>query len=69
LKPRGTQIRRQSSAADREELRLQATNNTQAQFGASPTLTNEVLNAAMDGFAAHSSLSKQVLDSDQARQA
>jgi type I restriction enzyme R subunit len=51
-----------------EELRLQATNNTKAQFGASPTLTNEILNAAMDAFAAHSSLSKQVLDSDQARQ-
>jgi type I restriction enzyme R subunit len=51
-----------------EELRLQATNNTKAQFGASPTLTNEILNAAMDAFAAHSSLSKQVLDLDQARQ-
>ena len=42
-----------------EELKLQAANNTKAQFANSPTLTIEIMNAVMDALAAHSTMSKQ----------
>lgn len=45
----------------------QATNNTREQFANSPDLANELMNAIMDAFAAHSTMSKQALDSEKVR--
>ncbi|WP_130473041.1 type I restriction endonuclease subunit R [Candidatus Magnetaquicoccus inordinatus] len=45
----------------------QAANNTKEQFSNSPDLTNELMNAIMDAFAAHSTMSKQALDSEKVR--
>lgn len=49
------------------ELMVQAANNTKAQFANSPTLTTEIMNAVMDALAAHSSMSKQALESSRVR--
>ena len=51
-----------------EELVSQATNNTKAQFAASPTLSTELMNAIMDALAAHTTMSKQALESDRVRE-
>jgi len=45
----------------------QANNNTKEQFSNSPDLANELMNAIMDAFAAHSTMSKQALDSERVR--
>lgn len=45
----------------------QAVNNTKAQFSYSPDLMPELTNAIMDAFAAHSTMSKQALDSEKVR--
>jgi type I restriction enzyme, R subunit len=45
----------------------QATNNTKEQFANSPDLASGILNAVMDAFAAHSTMSKQALDSEKVR--
>ncbi len=45
----------------------QANNNTKEQFANSPDLSNEILNAIMDALSAHSTLSKQALDSEKVR--
>ena len=45
----------------------QAANNTKAQFAASPTLDNALLDAIMDALDAHQTMSKQALDSAQVR--
>ncbi|MBF0140728.1 MAG: type I restriction endonuclease subunit R [Magnetococcales bacterium] len=45
----------------------QASNNTREQFANSPDLANELMNAIMDAFAAHSTMSKQALDSERVR--
>lgn len=45
----------------------QAANNTREQFANSPDLNAEFLNAVMDAYAAHTSMSKQALDSDKVR--
>jgi type I restriction enzyme R subunit len=50
-----------------QELVLQASNNTKAQFANSPTLTAEIMNAVMDALAAHESMSKQALGSESVR--
>ncbi len=50
-----------------QELVIQAANNSKAQFANSPTLSTELMNAIMDALAAHSSLSKQALDSERVR--
>jgi type I restriction enzyme, R subunit len=50
-----------------EELTIQAANNTKAQFANSPTLSQEILNAVMDALAAHSTMSKQALESEKVR--
>ena len=50
-----------------DALVTQATNNTKAQFDNSPTLRDELMNAIIDAFEAHSSLSKQALDSSKVR--
>lgn len=50
-----------------EALRVQAQNNTKAQFAASPTLSNEILNAVMDALAAHEAMSSQALHSQKIR--
>lgn len=42
----------------------QASSNTKEQFANSPDLAHEILNAAMDAFAANSWLSRQALDSE-----
>ncbi|WP_200327781.1 hypothetical protein [Thiocystis violacea] len=46
----------------------QAASNTKEQFASSPDLDQEVLNAIMDALAAHSTMSKQALDSERVRQ-
>ena len=51
-----------------KELMVQASNNTKAQFANSPTLTTEIMNAVMDALAAHSTMSKQALDSERVRE-
>jgi len=50
-----------------EALVTQASNNTKAQFDNSPTLKNALMDAIIDAFAAHNSLSKQALDSKKVR--
>jgi hypothetical protein len=44
-----------------QELLIQASNNTKAQFANSPTLSKEIMNAVMDAFAAHTTMSKQAI--------
>jgi type I restriction enzyme R subunit len=51
-----------------QELVTQAANNTKAQFANSPTLSYEILNAVMDALAAHSTMSKQALESERVRE-
>ena len=51
-----------------QELVTQAANNTKAQFANSPTLSHEILNAVMDALAAHSTMSKQALESERVRE-
>lgn len=50
-----------------EELVLQASNNTKAQFANSPTLSKELMNAIIGAFDAHTTMSKQAIDSEQVR--
>jgi len=50
-----------------EMLAQQAANNTKEQFSNSPDLKSEIMNAIMDAFAAHSTMSKQALDSERVR--
>ncbi len=50
-----------------EELITQAANNTKAQFANSPTLASEIVNAVMDALEAHSTMSKQALNSEKVR--
>ena len=50
-----------------EVLAQQAANNTKEQFANSPDLANELMNAIMDAFAAHNTMSRQALDSDKVR--
>jgi type I restriction enzyme, R subunit len=50
-----------------QTLVQQATNNTKEQFANSPDLTKEIMNAIIDAFAAHSSMSKQALESERVR--
>ena len=45
----------------------QATNNSKEQFANSPDLASELMNAIMDAFAAHTTMSKQALDSERVR--
>ncbi len=51
-----------------EELVTQAANNAKAQFANSPTLSTEIMNAIMDALAAHSTMSKQALESERVRE-
>jgi type I restriction enzyme R subunit len=51
-----------------QELAEQAVNNTKAQFANSPTLSQEILNAVMGALAAHTTMSKQALDSERVRE-
>ncbi len=46
----------------------QAMSNSKEQFANSPDFSSELMNAIMDAFEAHSSMSKQALDSDRVRQ-
>ena len=50
-----------------EILVQQAASNTKAQFANSPDLAKELMNAIMDAFAAHGTMSKQALDSEKVR--
>jgi type I restriction enzyme R subunit len=50
-----------------ELLMQQAANNTKEQFANSPDLTNGILYAIMDALAAHSTMSKQALESEKLR--
>jgi len=49
-------------------LMQQAMNNSKEQFSNSPDLASELMNAIIDAFEAHSTMSKQALDSDKVRQ-
>ena len=48
-------------------LVTQAANNTKAQFAASPTLDDAILDAVMDALDAHQTMSRQALDSAKVR--
>jgi type I restriction enzyme R subunit len=48
-------------------LAQQAASNTKEQFANSPDLSRELMNAIMDAFAAHGTMSKQALDSEKVR--
>lgn len=50
-----------------EELTTQAMNNSKAQFAASSTLDNELVNAIIDALDAHQKMSQQALGSDKVR--
>jgi type I restriction enzyme R subunit len=50
-----------------ETLVQQAANNTKEQFANSPDLADGILSAIMDALAAHSTMSKQALESDKVR--
>jgi len=50
-----------------EVLVQQASNNTKEQFSNSPDLANGILYAIMDALAAHSTMSKQALESEKVR--
>ena len=50
-----------------EILAEQAANNTKEQFAASPDLGRELLNAIMDALSAHTTMSKQALESEKVR--
>lgn len=45
----------------------QASNNTKEQFSNSPDLATEIMNAVMDALSAHTTMSKQALDSETVR--
>jgi type I restriction enzyme R subunit len=45
----------------------QAASNTKEQFANSPDLSTELMNAIIDAFAAHTTMSKQALDSEKVR--
>jgi type I restriction enzyme R subunit len=45
----------------------QASNNTKEQFSNSPDLATEIMNAVMDALSAHTTMSKQALDSERVR--
>lgn len=59
-------LRNHMAASD--ELRVQAANNTSAQFANSPTLRRELMDAAMDSDSAFSTMSRQVLNSETVRE-
>lgn len=50
-----------------DALVTQAANNTKAQFAASPTLDDAILDAVMDALDAHQTMSRQALDSAKVR--
>lgn len=50
-----------------QTLVQQASNNTKEQFSNSPDLSNAILNAVMDALDAHSTMSRQALDSERVR--
>jgi len=50
-----------------ETLVQQAANNTKEQFSNSPDLSNAIVNAIMDALDAHSTMSRQALDSERVR--
>ena len=49
-------------------LAQQARNNTKRPFAKSPNLDDELIGAIMDALFAHSTMSKQALDSEKVRQ-
>jgi type I restriction enzyme, R subunit len=51
-----------------QELVIQASNNTKAQFANSPTLAKEIMNAVMDALSAHTTMSAQALGSKRVRE-
>lgn len=51
-----------------ETLIEQAIANSKEQFAASPDLSSELLNAILDSYAAHTTMSKQALDSERVRE-
>ena len=62
-----SRLRCRFSAIARQALGIQAANNEKARFANSPTLGNELMNAIIEALSAHSSLSKQALDSERVR--
>ncbi len=56
-----------SKLLESEILVQQASNNTKEQFSNSPDLATEIMNAVMDALSAHTTMSKQALDSEKVR--
>ena len=50
-----------------QTLQQQAASNTKEQFGSSPDLNSELLNAIMGALDAHTAMSTQALNSDEVR--
>ena len=48
---------------DLTDMAEQAAHNTKEQFANSPDLSNELVNAIIDAFEAHSNMSRQALES------
>jgi hypothetical protein len=61
--PRQWQVRSQLGDMESETLRQQATSNTKEQFGNSPDLSSELMNAVMDAQEAHTTMSTKMLNS------
>ena len=59
---------KEKTVGDARSSVSQAANNTKAQFATSPTLSTELMNAIMDALAAHTTMSKQALESDRVRE-
>ena len=53
---------------ENETLRQQAANNSKEQFAQSPDLSKALLDAIIDAYAAHESMSKQALNSEKVRE-
>jgi type I restriction enzyme R subunit len=51
-----------------ETLVQQATHNSKEQFSSSPALRQAIIDAIIDAFDAHATMSKQALDSDEVRE-
>jgi hypothetical protein len=54
-------------SVESQTLVQQANHNIKEQFSNSPALTQAILDAIIDAFEAHTTMSKQALDSEQAR--
>lgn len=64
----GGHMELQAKLLESDLLMQQAMNNSKEQFSNSPDLASELMNAIIDAFEAHGTMSKQALDSEKVRQ-